>query len=183
VLDLGCAAGRNAVELARRGYDVYAVDASGAMVARTRDRIAGILGSREARKRVLRGSMADLSFESETFDLVVALGILHQAASEGQWKSAIAEIARVLKPEGRVLVAAWSPRSRPDGVALVRVADEDDVYEGFRSGRHYLVDAAALDRRMADRGLAPVVPTEEVEVEMGAGHRVTVNGLYRKEVV
>lgn len=183
VLDLGCASGRNAVELARRGYDVHAVDASRAMVARTRERIGAILGAREAKRRVVFGSMEDLGhLEGETFDLVVALGILHQAVSAGQWESAIAEIARVLKPRGRALVAAWSPRSRPDGVDLVRVRGEENVYEGFHSGRHYLVSAAALDGQMARHRLVPVVPTEEVEVEMGAGHRVTVNGLYEKKV-
>jgi 2-polyprenyl-3-methyl-5-hydroxy-6-metoxy-1,4-benzoquinol methylase len=35
-LDLGCAGGRNTVLLAQRGFDVRALDASSAMVERTR---------------------------------------------------------------------------------------------------------------------------------------------------
>jgi SAM-dependent methyltransferase len=181
VLDLGCAAGRNTVALAVLGYDVYAVDASRAMVTRTRERVAEIAGAGEAERRVIRGSMADLGeFDDGCFHLVIALGVLHQAADETEWRSAVAEIARVLRPGGRALVAAWSPRSRPEGVALVRVPGQEGVYEGFHSGRHYLVDAAALDREMEARGLTPAIPTEEVEVATGAGYRVTVNGLYRK---
>ena len=35
VLDLGCAGGRNTVVLAERGFDLEALDASAAMVAKT----------------------------------------------------------------------------------------------------------------------------------------------------
>ena len=41
VLDIGCAGGRNAVYLARLGFDVHALDASEAMVAETRRRPGG----------------------------------------------------------------------------------------------------------------------------------------------
>jgi len=184
VLDLGCAAGRNTVALVRLGYDVYALDGSQAMVVRTRERIAGILGAAEAERRVVRGSMADLGdFDDGAFHLVIALGILHQAADREEWSGAVSEIARVLRTGALALVAAWSPRSRPDGVDLVPVLGQEGVYEGFHSGLHYLVDAPALDREMEANGLIAAVPTEEFEVEMGAGQRVTVNGLYRKSGV
>src|SRR5262249_40561030 len=52
VLDLGCAAGRNAVLLASKGFDVEAVDSSSAMVAKTRERLAPVLGEAEAERRV-----------------------------------------------------------------------------------------------------------------------------------
>jgi SAM-dependent methyltransferase len=181
VLDLGCAAGRNTAVLAGRGFDVFAVDGSEAMVARTRERVGELLGPEEAERRVLHGAMDDLErFEDGSVALVVALGILHQAGSGREWKRTIEEIGRVLEPGGLLLVAAWSPRSRPDGRPLVEVAGEDHLYEGFHSGFHYLVDRGLLDRAMASAGLLVVEPTEEVEVETGTGSRVTVNGLYQK---
>ncbi|MFN3286573.1 MAG: class I SAM-dependent methyltransferase, partial [bacterium] len=80
VLDLGCAAGRNTEWLAREGFDVYACDASEAMVTYTRGRVAPYLGEGEAGRRVLLCSMDNLAmFEAESFDLVVALGIYQQA--------------------------------------------------------------------------------------------------------
>src|SRR5215831_233174 len=57
VLDLGCAAGRNAFLLAERGFDVEAVDGSAAMVAKTRERLTPILGAAEAQRRVRVGRM------------------------------------------------------------------------------------------------------------------------------
>ena len=52
VLDLGCAGGRNTIVLADQGFDVYALDTSCAMVEKTRERLAIVLGGEEARKRV-----------------------------------------------------------------------------------------------------------------------------------
>jgi AmmeMemoRadiSam system protein A len=181
VLDMGCAAGRNTEVLAARGFDLYAVDSSAAMVARTRERVAGILGAEEVDRRVLLGRMEDLGqFADGSVSLVVALGVLHQADSDEQWIRTIEEISRVLRAGGVLLLAAWSPRSRPDGEPVRKVVGEDHVYEGFHSGRHYLVESPPLDAALASVGLLPAVPTDEVEVETERGRRVTINGLYER---
>jgi len=181
VLDIGCAAGRNTVLLAERGFDVFALDSSRAMVARTRERLAAVLGPSEAVRRVSLGTMDDLSaFGDGSIELVVALGVLHQASSESQWRGTIRELGRCLAPGGRLVVAVWSPRSRPRGESVRRVAGEDHVYTGFHSGTHYLVESPALDAAMEAAGLLPDEPTTEVRVEMEEGWRVTVNGLYRR---
>lgn len=181
VLDIGCAAGRNTVILAERGFDVFAIDSSAAMTARTRERVARILGPAEAERRVLLGQMDDLrTFEDGSVDLVVALGVLHQAASAGQWTGSIAEIRRTLVAGGLLLVAAWSPRSRPHGEAVRRVPGAVNLYTGFHSGTHYLVEAPALDAALAAAGLVVAEPTREVRVETEDGWRVTINGLYRR---
>src|SRR5512146_2345170 len=61
ILDLGCAAGRNTVLLAQKGFDFYAVDASAAMVEETRRRVGAIVGPVAARERVRIVHMDDLS--------------------------------------------------------------------------------------------------------------------------
>src|SRR5215470_17863070 len=160
VLDLGCAAGRNAVLLASRGFDVEAVDSSSAMVAKTRERLAAILGEAEAARRVRVGRMDDLSFAGDgRYALVVALGIYHCAASRGEWDRALSETARVLAPGGRCLVSVFTPETDLTGKGIRPVPGEPDVYEGFENGRSFLVDAGGLDREMARFGLAPLEPT------------------------
>jgi len=181
ILDLGCAAGRNTVVLAERGFDVLAVDSSVAMVERTRQRVGVILGGLEAERRVLVGSMNDLGFLADaSVDLVVALGVLHQAGSRIQWKRAVTEIGRLLRDGGLLLSAVWSPRTRPDGQPLQEVHDEERVYLGFHSGRHFLLEADDLDSEMARHGFVAAAPTEVVEVDSENGQRVTINGLYRR---
>ncbi|MGE5415073.1 MAG: class I SAM-dependent methyltransferase [Syntrophomonadaceae bacterium] len=161
VLDVGCAAGRNAVALAERGFDVEALDASAAMVARTRERLAASLGEEEAARRVRVGRMDDLSaFGDGSFDIVVALGIYHCAQSREEWDRTLAESARVLKPGGRLLVSVFTPETDLTGGGIRAIPGEPGVYEGFDSGgRHVLVHAGELDREMARFGLSPVEPT------------------------
>jgi SAM-dependent methyltransferase len=182
VLDLGCAAGRNTALLAEKGFDVEALDASPAMVARTRERVAAILGAEQAERRVRVGRMDDLSSASDaTYDFVVALGIYHCAESRAEWERVLSETARVLKAGARLLVSVFTPETDLTGRGIRAVAGEPDVYEGFDSGRrHVLVDAAGLDREMARVGLIPVEPTRTARPKVETGRRVSANGLYRK---
>jgi SAM-dependent methyltransferase len=182
VLDLGCAAGRNTVFLAQKGFDVQAVDASAAMVSKTRERLVPILGLEEAQRRVRVGRMDDLGFAPDaSFDLVVALGVYHCAESHAEWDRALAESARVLEPGGRMLVSVFTPESDITGHGVRPVAGEPDLYEGFNDeARHVLVDAEALDREMARFALTPVEPTRTARRKVEVGKHVSANGLYVK---
>ncbi|MBD3306267.1 methyltransferase domain-containing protein [candidate division KSB3 bacterium] len=181
VLDLGCAGGRNTVILAEQGFEVYALDTSEAMVAKTRERVVPVLGHQGAADHIQVGNMQELQqFPAEFFHLIVALGVYHNATNRQDWEATLQETARVLRPDGRVLVANFSPRSDPNGTGLHPVAGENHVYEGFSAGPMYLLEADELDQAMARFGLLPVVPTETVTVPTDNGYRTTVNAFYRK---
>jgi SAM-dependent methyltransferase len=181
VLDLGCAGGRNCVLLAERGFDFQAVDGSWPMMTRTRKRIAGVCGEAAAQDRVRAGVMEDLSeFADGTFDLIVALGIYHQALSFEHWQACVAESARVLKNDGLVLISSFTPRSQPEGSPLVPIPGLDNMYGGFSSGPLCIFEPADHDVEMANHGFEPHVPTETVRIETELGFRVTMNALYRK---
>ncbi len=182
VLDIGCAGGRNTLLLARAGCDVHALDLSPAMVAETRRRLAPLLGEEEASARIRQGQMNDLAhYRSESFDLVVGLGIFQQAHSLSEWHQAVAESVRVLRSGGRMLVAHFAPGTDLTGEGMEPVPGEPDLYEPRPGQRIVLLDAARLDALMASHGLEPPVPSETVRVAMPEGGRhVTVNALYRK---
>lgn len=179
VLDLGCAGGRNTVLLAARGFEVQAIDASSAMVDRTRARVATVVGPAAAREMVRLGRMDDLSgFADGSFHLVVALGVYHGAASRQEWDRAVAETARVLCPGGRLLLNHFTPEVDLTGEGVRPVPGESGVYEGLSDGRGILLDAEELDAAMAGHSLVPEVPSETVRVETDRGRRVSVNALY-----
>lgn len=185
VLDAGCAGGRNAALLARRGLDVHAFDAAPTMVEATRDRVAAIVGEAEARRRVRPGRLEDpASWRPDggaPFDLVLALGVLQDLPDEATTRRAIHLAARTLRPGGRMLVANFGPDSRPSGVPLEPVPGHAHVYLGFAKGerRMTLPDAATLDAWFAAEGLEPEVPTETARTATERGERVTLNGRYR----
>jgi SAM-dependent methyltransferase len=181
VLDIGCAGGRNAVYLARLGFDVHALDGSEAMVAETRRRLAPILGEAEAARRVRVSRMDDLGWASDgSFDLVLALGIYHCAHSRAEWDRALSETARVLAPGGRLLVSVFTSETDLTGRGIAPVPGEPHVYEGFESGRSVLVDPGTLDADLARHGLSCVVPTTLARPKVETGRRISANGLYAK---
>jgi ubiquinone/menaquinone biosynthesis C-methylase UbiE len=99
ILDAGCGPGRLALDLARARPDatVHGVDlAAGAIdVATARARRTGVPA------RFLRADLADLPFEDDTFDLVVSTISYHHWAHVPE---VVAELGRVLRPDGRLWV-------------------------------------------------------------------------------
>jgi 2-polyprenyl-3-methyl-5-hydroxy-6-metoxy-1,4-benzoquinol methylase len=100
VLEIGCGAGLVSVELARRGFDVAAVDSTLAMVelARRNAVRAGVqlsVGPADAHRLV--------GHADEMYGLVIALGVIPWLHSP---ELAIAEMARVLQRGGHLIVNA-----------------------------------------------------------------------------
>lgn len=93
-LDLACGAGRNAIWLASRGWDVVAIDGSSEAIdiLRSHDADAAV----DARVMDLETD-APLPFEDESFDLVAILYYLHRPL--------FAEAKRVVKRGGLVVCA------------------------------------------------------------------------------
>jgi ubiquinone/menaquinone biosynthesis C-methylase UbiE len=101
ILEIGCGAGATAVQLARRGHLVAALDRSPAMLQRTRNH-AVTSGVGELVTPIL-GDTHRLMFPTGTFDLVLALGVLSWLEDPN---AAIEEMARVTRPDGQVLVTS-----------------------------------------------------------------------------
>jgi SAM-dependent methyltransferase len=182
-LDIGCAAGRNTVYLAERGLDVTALDASQAMVAKTRERLQAFMPDAQAARRVLHGRMEALPFEDAEFDLVIALGVFQDAPSFVVWRLALSESARVLKPGGLCLVAQFAPDHQPHGKLARPVPGEPHVFVGASrddNRRLTLLHQDEMDAAAKELGFLPHVPTEQVRRDTRAGYRSTVNALYIK---
>ncbi len=99
VADVGTGAGHFAVLLAARGAQVVALDASEAMLTHVaqnalRSGVADLI-------RPVISDARQLEVDSETCDLVVAIGLLSWVEDP---KVALAEMARVTKPGGHVIV-------------------------------------------------------------------------------
>ena len=99
VLDAGCGAGRNLVYLHRRGFDVWGTDADERSLTAARAQAATLAPSLPA-DRFRVEPVEQMSFENETFDVVISSAVLHFARDEKQWDAMLHEMWRVLKPGG-----------------------------------------------------------------------------------
>jgi SAM-dependent methyltransferase len=103
VLDVACGTGNAALAAASRGASVSGLDAAERLigVARERARAAGI----EAEWRV--GDAGGLPFPDDSFDVAVSVfGVIFAPAPA----RAAAELERVVRPGGRIVVTAWIDR-------------------------------------------------------------------------
>jgi ubiquinone/menaquinone biosynthesis C-methylase UbiE len=112
-LDAACGTGRLTRLLEELGHDVVAVDASAAMLARAREK--GL------RARLVTGNLLDLPMESGSIDVAVCgLALTHVE----DLLSAVAELARVLRPGGLLLTTDVHPVAAATGAhAFFTAAD------------------------------------------------------------
>jgi SAM-dependent methyltransferase len=131
VLDAGCAAGEHSAWLAEHGARVVALDRSEAMVRLARERLGGLVepGSADP-ARVLCADLAQpLPLADASFDVVLSSLTLHYLAD---WPPVLRELARVLRPGGRLVFSTHHPYLTLELVAdyhAVQLVDE--AWSGF----------------------------------------------------
>jgi SAM-dependent methyltransferase len=148
VLDLGCGGGRHAFELYRRGARVVAFDHDGGELAQVASMFLAMTQSGEAGEkadaRVVQGDVLSLPFPDGSFDAVIAAEVLEHIPDD---ERAIAEIARVVRPGGRLAVTV--PRWWPEQInwALSR------EYHDIPGGHVRIYKGSELTARLTAAGL------------------------------
>jgi SAM-dependent methyltransferase len=150
VLDLGCGEGRHAFEAYRRGAHVVAVDWGVSEVDTTKRWLGAIAEAGEApagaRYEVVRGDLLHLPFPDASVDRVIASEVLEHIPDDA---AALAEIARVLKPGGRVAVTV--PRYGPERICWAL----SDAYHANEGGHVRIYRGDVLRDRLSAAGLVP----------------------------
>jgi ubiquinone/menaquinone biosynthesis C-methylase UbiE len=102
VLEIGCGIGTDAVEFARHGARVTAVDlgADQVMLTKLNFSLRGL-----PYENVTEANAENLPFDDESFDFVYSFGVIHHTPNT---EHAVDEIFRVLKPDGTAIVMVYA---------------------------------------------------------------------------
>jgi len=131
VLDVGCGTGTMAMEVARRvgrAGRVAGIDPGTEQIARARAKAA----RRHLPIEFQIGVIEQLPFADQTFDVVLSTLMMHHLPA-GLKRQGLAEIARVLKPGGRLVIADFKRKQERAGLAA-----------RFHAGGSGMQDLAAL---------------------------------------
>lgn len=126
VLDAGCGSGPLSAALRAQGAIMTGFDGSPAMIELARQRLGTEVPLHVA-------DLAEpLPFDDDAFDAVVASLVLHYL---GDWAAPLAELRRVLRPSGRVVLSVNHPTARmwthPDeDYFTTRSYSEDFEFDG-----------------------------------------------------
>ena len=105
VLDVGCANGRDLIQLAQSGCKSIGIDLSDKMIDEARKEL---LNRHITTAEAETGDATNLRFSDETFDKVFASEVLEHIPN---YDRAISEMARVLKPAGHLVITTPNRRS------------------------------------------------------------------------
>jgi ubiquinone/menaquinone biosynthesis C-methylase UbiE len=158
-LDAACGTGRHTSHLLERGHDVVGVDATAEMLAVAREKAPGA--------RFEQGDVCDLRFDDGEFDLAVCgLALEHVADLD----RAVSELARVVRPEGRVLISDLHPVVTALGAAaFFRDAEgSSGVVRGHAHAHADYLNAFAAAGLALERCLEPRFGPTEVAMQQPA---------------
>lgn len=102
VLDEGCGNGRLIEVIKDLKVDYTGIDFS--------ERLLELARKRYPNFKFVKGSILDLPFPDNYFDVVFSIAVLHHIPSKELREKAVSEIKRVLKPEGKLILSVWDFR-------------------------------------------------------------------------
>jgi ubiquinone/menaquinone biosynthesis C-methylase UbiE len=127
VLDVGCGTGTLAMEVQQRvgaTGRVVGVDPGPQQIARARSKAA----RRNLPIDFQIGVIEQLAFPDQTFDVVLSTLMMHHLPADLK-RQGLAEIARVLKPGGRLVIADFKRKEERQGPAVRFHAGGSDIQE------------------------------------------------------
>jgi SAM-dependent methyltransferase len=147
VLDVGCGTGTLARRLRAAGYDVTGVDPSEGMLEVMRERSPEI--------RAVQASGTELPFEPDSFDMVLSVATFHHIAERDAVRKTLAEMTRVSRSDGRIVVWDHNPRNPYWSRLMARVPQD--------TGEERLIPADELTNGLHAAG-AQVLSVEQLGI-------------------
>jgi len=148
LLDMGCGGGRHAFAALRRGAHVVALDTDSGELKQVRDMFEAMAQEGEVPARAaavaVQGDALALPFADGSLDRIIASEVLEHIPDD---RRAIAELARVLRPGGRMAVTV--PARFPERINWAL----DREYHDIPGGHIRIYRREVLEARLESAGL------------------------------
>jgi SAM-dependent methyltransferase len=173
-IDVGAGTGVLAERLADAGLDVVALDPFPGMLEQLRRRRPG------TRTVVAHGEA--IPFPDDSFDLAYSVAVMHHIADPGKVRRTLAEMVRVTRPGGRIVIWDHNPRNPywpnlmkrvPQDVGSERLASMEELLAGLTAAGATIVRAERLGMmpEFVPQALLPLATLLERAVEATPGLR------------
>ena len=156
VLDAGCGSGRNLHWFVRNDIQVYGVDGNEEALHRAKNNYPSM-----GDNRLQHAPVEELPFPDEYFNHVISSAVLHFAKDIPHFNAMVAEMVRVLRPDGSLFIRITSDIGIEDKVRLIA----GGVYHIPDGSRRFLLTRSLLAETTDKNKLSFLEPLKTVNVD------------------
>lgn len=155
ILDAGCGSGRNMHWFLQNHFNITGIDTNEAAIQKLKDKYPGL------RNTFSVLPVENTGFSDNHFDHIICSAVLHFANSTAQFKLMFAELLRVLKPGGSLLIRMATDIGIEDKVELIA----DGVYVIPDGSTRFLLTRQLLAGCMQQNKLSFIEPIKTTNVD------------------
>ena len=166
VIDIGCGGGRYSRYVKQKGMFVIAVDKySNMATSLTEDNITFI-----------QGCINDLPIQDNMFDVILSIGVIHNAITLEEYEKAISEMYRILKRNGKIIFSVFTNDVITDDLTFI----ENSRYEINERQPMILLSKEEINGLFSKYGFKIIKNVDEHITDVGSGKRNVYTVLFKK---
>lgn len=135
ILDAGCGNGRNLKWFYQAGFKIHGIDPDMERLKQCKELYKG------QQENFIQATVEEMPYESNSFDHVVCVAVLHFARDLSHFYKMFEELLRILKPQGSLFIRIASNFGMEKQVKLIR----SGVYELPDGATRFLLTQKILD--------------------------------------
>lgn len=157
VIDVGCGGGRYSRYLKQKGFDVLAIDKYKEMAfSLEKDNI-----------NFIQANMDNIPTENQIFDMILSIGVIHNAINKKEFMDTIKEFYRILKSGGYVILSVFTNDIITDDLKYM----EDSIYSVIDRPSMVLLSKEEINRIVENSGFFIDKKVDEHITDVGTGKR------------
>lgn len=166
VIDIGCGAGRYSLYVKEKGLFVFSVDKYCNMASDLEDENISFM----------QGCIDNLPIQDTLFDVILSIGVIHNASSLEEYEKAISEMNRILKPKGTIILSVFTNDIITDDLTYIG----NSKYEICRREPMILISKEEIESLFIKYGFSITKIVDEHITDVGSGKRNVYTILLQK---